>query len=279
MFFNSTLETVALGTGALGALAGALGTFAVLRRQSLFADAVSHAALPGIVLAFILIGVKDTLSLSLGAAITGWLGALAVLAIVRASRVPFDSALALVLSVFFGVGLLLLTAIQKNPDSRQAGLKRYLWGQAATLRMEDVRAVLYLGGLAALILFVFWKEFQLLAFDPGYAAGIGLPVALLDAGLMLLLVIAVVLGLQAVGVVLMSALVVVPAVAARPWCARLGTTVFLAGVIGGASGVIGTMLGHWLRVPTGPAIVLAVSAFVAISLSLSRLRRTVRGPA
>src|SRR4051812_28759598 len=120
MFLNSTLETVALGTGALGALSGALGSFAVLRRQSLFADAVSHAALPGVVLAFMVLGSKDPLSLALGAAFSGWLGALAVLAIVRTARVPFDSALALVLSVLFGLGLLLLTAIQKHPSTQQA---------------------------------------------------------------------------------------------------------------------------------------------------------------
>jgi manganese/zinc/iron transport system permease protein len=250
-----------------------------LRRQSLFADAVSHAALPGIVVVFIFFGVKDTLSLSLGAAVAGWIGALAVLAIVRASRVPFDSALALVLSVFFGIGLLLMTAIQKNATARQADLERYLWGQAATLRMEDVRAILYLGGLAVLVLIAFWKEFQLLAFDPGYAAGSGLPVVLLDSGLMLLLVVAVVLGLQAVGVVLMSSLVVAPAVAARPWCATLKTTVMLAGAIGGFSGVAGAMLGHALAAPTGPVIVLVVSTCVAISLALSRVRKVLRGPA
>src|SRR5207248_664230 len=125
----------------------------------------------------------------------------------------------LVLSVFFGLGLLLLTSLQKRPDYQQAGLERYLYGQAATLLMDDVRVIVILGGIAVLLLAAFWKEFQVLAFDPGFAAGIGLPVKLLDAGLMLLLVIAVVLGLQAVGVVLMSALVVAPAVAARPWCA------------------------------------------------------------
>lgn len=279
MILNSTLETVALGTGALGALAGALGTFAVLRRQSLFADAVSHAALPGVVLAFMLIGSKQPIALALGAAFSGWLGALAVLAIVRMVRVPFDGALALVLSVFFGIGLLLLTSIQKHADARQAGLERYLFGQAATMLMDDVRAILYLGGLAVLILAICWKEFQALAFDPGYAASIGLPTGLLDAGLMLLLVIAVVLGLQAVGVVLMSALVVAPAVAARPWCARLGTTVLFAGFIGGLCGFVGTLFGDWLNIPTGPAIVLVATAFVGISLALSRVRRAVRGPA
>jgi manganese/zinc/iron transport system permease protein len=271
---NYTLQTVALGTAALGAVAGGLGGFAVLRRQSLLADAISHAALPGIVLAFLLTHAKDPMTLSLGAAAAGWLGALCVLGIVRLSRVPFDGALALVLSVFFGAGLLLLTAIQKRSDASQAGLERFLFGQAATLLPEDVYAIVELGGVAVLFVLLFWKEFKLLTFDPAYAAGLGFPVIMLDACLMLILVIAVVLGLQAVGVVLMSALVVAPAVAARQWTNRLGPMLLLAAVFGAASGVSGTFLGDALSrpgkpVPTGPTIVLVVSGLVVVSLAMT----------
>ncbi len=279
---NYTLQTVALGTATLGAVAGGLGGFAVLRRQSLLADAISHAALPGVVIAFLITHAKDPLTLSLGAAAAGWLGALCVLGIVRLSRVPFDGALALVLSVFFGAGLLLLTAIQKRADASQAGLERFLFGQAATLLPEDVRVIAGLGSVAVCCVALFWKEFKLLTFDSAYAAGIGLPVILLDAGLMLILVIAVVLGLQAVGVVLMSALVVAPAVAARQWTQRLGPMLLLAALIGAGCGVSGTFLGDWLSrpgkpVPTGPTIVLVATAMVAISLAAtwgkSRWRR------
>jgi manganese/zinc/iron transport system permease protein len=211
------------------------------------------------------------MTLSLGAAAAGWLGALAVLAIVRLSRVPFDSALALVLSVFFGLGLLLLTAIQKQPDASQAGLERFLFGQAATLLAEDVRAITILGAAALAVMMLFWKEFKLLCFDPTFAAGLGLPTVALDAAMMLLVVIAVVLGLQAVGVVLMSALVVAPAVAARQWTDRLGPMVALAALFGACSGVTGTVLADVLSragktMPTGPTIVLAATALVAVSL-------------
>jgi manganese/zinc/iron transport system permease protein len=296
-YLNYTVTTVALGTAALGAVAGALGSFAVLRRQSLLADAVSHAALPGVVIAYLMTSSKDPLTLSLGAAIAGWLGALAVLAIIRLSRVPFDSALALVLSVFFGLGLLLLTSLQKRADARQAGLERFLFGEAATLLAQDVTTIVILGSIVIGVLILGWKEFKLLAFDPGFAAGLGLPVVLLDAVLMLLLVVAIVLGLQAVGVVLMSALVVAPAVAARQWTHRLGWMVILAAIFGATSGVVGTIVGDALSkpgrpvptgpttnlvathpkpkaarstVPTGPTITLVATAIVATSLAVRR---------
>jgi manganese/zinc/iron transport system permease protein len=267
LFGNYTLRTVALGTAALGAVAGALGSFAVLRRQSLVGDAVSHAALPGIVLAYILTESKAPLILVIGAALAGWIGTLAVQAIIRASRVPFDSALGLVLSVFFGFGLLLLTWQQKRPDAGQAGLDKFLFGQAATMLAEDLRTMIVLGGAAIAVLVVFWKEFKLLAFDPNFAASLGRPIRLLDAALTGLLVVAVVLGLQCVGVVLMSALVIAPAAAARQWTDRLGVMVLLAAFFGSASGVVGAFLSNWLNTPTGPAIVLVATGFVLVSLA------------
>lgn len=278
VFDNYTLRTVALGTAALGAVSGALGCFAVLRRQSLLADAVSHAALPGVVIAYLLTHSKDSLTLSLGAAAAGWLGALAVLAIIRLSRVPFDSALAIVLSVFFGLGLLLLTALQKRSDAAQAGLERFLFGQAATILVEDVRTICILGAIALSAMLLFWKEFKLLCFDPAFAKGLGLPTTLLDSGLLLLLVMAVVLGLQAVGVVLMAALVVAPAVAARQWTHRLSWMVALASFFGASAGVVGTMVSDALSlpgrktVPTGPTIVLVATLLVAISLAANWMR-------
>src|SRR5262245_37106565 len=133
---NYTLRTVALGAAALGTVSGALGMFAVLRRQSLLGDAVSHAALPGIALAFLVTHSKGPLVLATGAALAGWAATLVVLAVVRHSRIPYDSALGMALSVFFGFGLVLLTWLQKRPDASQAGLDKYLFGQAATLLAE-----------------------------------------------------------------------------------------------------------------------------------------------
>src|SRR5262245_47409088 len=277
-FSNPTLRTVALGAALLGAVSGALGSFALLRRQSLLGDAVSHAALPGVVLAFLLTGNKAPLTLLIGATLAGWLAALAVIGIVRASRIPFDSALAGVLAVFFGVGVMLLTYLQKGgARASQAGLDRFLFGQAATLLSEDLWAMAGVGVLALAVLLVFWKEFKLLCFDPGYAASLGLPVRLLDGLLTGLMVLAIVIGLQAVGVVLMSAMLVAPAAAARQWTDRLGRMVALGALFGAAAGAGGTVLSDALsgarKVPTGPAIVLCATVWVVLSLAAARLRR------
>ncbi|HEX6913511.1 MAG TPA: metal ABC transporter permease, partial [Longimicrobium sp.] len=160
LFDDYTLRTVALGAAALGATSGALGSYAVLRKQSLLGDAISHAALPGIALAFLLTGSKAPLVLVLGAAVAGWLGTLLVMRIVNTTRIKEDSALGIVLSVFFGFGLVLLTYIQKRPDASQAGLDRFLFGQAATLLQRDVIMISALGGLALAIAALFWKEFK-----------------------------------------------------------------------------------------------------------------------
>jgi manganese/zinc/iron transport system permease protein len=277
LFSNYTLRTVALGAAALGTVSGALGAFAVLRRQSLLGDAISHAALPGIVLAFMLTGSKAPLVLVLGAALSGWAATLAVLAVVRHTRVPFDSALGTALSVFFGFGLVLLTALQKQPTASQAGLDKYLFGQAATLLAEDVRTMAALGAVAVAVLLALWKEFKLVSFDPDFAATLGLPVRTLDVLLTSLLVVAIVIGLQCVGVVLMSALVVAPGVAARQWTDRLGVMVLLAAAFGGLSGLAGTVLSDALSapgrpVPTGPTIVLVATVVVLASLAVKLAR-------
>jgi manganese/zinc/iron transport system permease protein len=267
LVFDYTLRTVALGSGALGIVSGALGSFAVLRRQSLVGDAISHAALPGIALAFLLTSSKSPLVLLIGAAIAGWVGTLLVMGIVRTSRVKFDSALGLVLSVFFGFGLMLLTFIQRRPDASQAGLDKYLFGQAATLVVKDVVTMAAVGAIALLALLFFWKEFKLLSFDPDYGATIGYPMRLLDVLLTTLIVIAIVVGLQTVGVVLMSAMIVAPAAAARQWTDRLGVMVGLSALFGALAGVTGaTVSGTTEHLPTGPTIVVVISAIVAFSL-------------
>jgi len=262
-----TLRTVALGALTLGIVSGALGAFAVLRRQSLLGDAMAHAALPGVVLAFMLTGLKSTGVLMAGATVACVLGVLLVLAIRRTTRIKEDSSLGIVLSVFFGFGLLLLSLLQREPDARQAGLNKFLFGQAATLLASDVVLMAAYGGLALLVLLLFWKEFKLLAFDRDYAASLGFNVVALEILLTFLLVIAIVIGLHAVGVVLMSAMVVAPAAAARQWTDRLGIMVALAACFGGVAGVLGTTfssLGSGLS--TGPLIVLSAGAIVVVSL-------------
>ncbi len=267
LLFDYTIRTVALGAGTLGLVSGALGTYAVLRKQSLLGDAISHAALPGIVLAFLWTGSKSPLVLVLGAAAAGWLGTLFVMSIVTATRIKEDSALGIVLSVFFGFGLVLLTFIQRRPEATKAGLDKFLFGQAATLLWSDVITMALLGAVALLIMFLCWKEFKLLSFDPDFGASLGFPIQLLDVLLTTLLVVAIVLGLQTVGVVLMSAMIVAPAAAARQWTDRLSVMTGLSAFFGVGAGVSGALLSSiTTRLPTGPTIVLCISVIVMISL-------------
>lgn len=276
LFFDYTLRTVALGAAVLGLVSGALGSFAMLRRQSLLGDAMSHAALPGVVLAFMLTGQKNPVVLMLGAGAAGIAGILLMIGITRYTRIKEDSALGIILSVFFGLGLLLLTWLQRNPDARQAGLTTFLFGQAATLLARDVIVMALFGGSALLLLLLFWKEFKLLSFDRDYGASLGYPMQGIEILLTALLVVAIVIGLQAVGVVLMSAMVVAPAAAARQWTNRLGWMVVLAALYGALAGVAGTLvssLGSGLS--TGPVIVLCASIIVVLSLLLAPNRGLV----
>lgn len=260
-------RNVLIGATLLGALGGLLGSFALLRRQSLLGDALAHAALPGVCLAFLLTGSKSPLPLFAGALLAGLLGSLLILATVRWSRIKEDSAIGIVLSVFFGVGIVLLTAIQKLPAGNQSGLDKFLFGQAATLVEEDLKVMAVLGAVVLAVVLALFKEMKLLAFDPGFGASLGLPMRRLEILMTLLLVVVVVVGLQTVGVVLIVATLITPAAAARQWTDRLGTMVALSSAIGAAAGVAGSLASSLVpRLPTGPVIVLVSSTVLIVSL-------------
>ncbi len=266
-FGDYTMRTVALGCALLGIVAGALGPFAVLRRQSLMGDAVSHAALPGIVAAFLLTGSKEPFVLLIGAAGAGWISMLAANYVTANTRVKYDAALGISLSVFFGLGMVFLTFAQRSPDAAQAGLSKFLFGQAAAMMMTDVRMLFLLGLASLMVLAIFWKEFKILSFNRDFADSLGYSTSRLDLILTSLIVIAIVIGLQTVGVVLMSALIIAPAAAARQWTDRLGAMVILSAAFGATSGIAGAAIsGLAPHIPTGPAIVLSAIAFVLISI-------------
>jgi manganese/zinc/iron transport system permease protein len=276
LFFDYTLRTVAIGTAMIGIVSGILGCFAFLRKQSLLGDAISHATLPGVVLAFILTGTKEPLALIIGGIAAGWLATLLIMGIAGNTRIKEDSALGIALSVFFGFGLMLLAFTQTMPNARQAGLDRFLFGQAAAIIERDVLTISILGVMAIAITLVFWKEFKLLSFDPEYAASLGLPVRVLDVVLTTLLVVAIVIGLQAVGVILMSAMVVAPAAAARQWTNRLGLMIFLAALFGAVSGIGGAVISSAAAgLGTGPVIVLFISGLVLLSMLFASNRGLV----
>lgn len=270
LLHDYTFQTVALGSALLGIISGVLGSFAVLRKQSLLGDGVSHAALPGVVLAFILTGSKNTEFLLFGALLSGLLATLFMLQIVKHSRIKFDSALALVLSVFFGLGMVLLTYVQKIPDSNQAGLKRFIFGQAATLLQRDVTLMLVCGAVLLILVALFWKEFKLFTFDSDFGQSIGFSPRKLNMLLSFMIVLTIIIGLQTVGVILMSAMLIAPAVAARQWTDKLSVMVVLAAVLGALSGIAGTTVSSLIpKLPTGPCIVVFISLLVLVSLLLA----------
>ncbi|MDO4711794.1 MAG: iron chelate uptake ABC transporter family permease subunit [Peptostreptococcaceae bacterium] len=261
-----TFRIVALGSCMLGIISGVLGCFSVLRKQSLLGDGVSHSALPGIVLVFILTLSKHTELLLLGALISGLLSTFFMLVIVRNTRIKFDSALALCMSVFFGAGMVLLTYVQKLPNSNQAGLSRFIFGQASTLLRRDIDIMLVCGAILLLLVILFWKEFKVFAFDSDYAQSLGFDVQKLNILLSFMIVLAIIIGLQSVGVILMSAMLITPAVSARQWTNKLSVMVFLAAVFGGVSGVVGTMASSMIsKMPTGPSIVVCISLIASFS--------------
>lgn len=262
-----TIQNVVIGAALLGLISGVLGSFAVLRKQSLLGDTLSHAALPGVCLGFIVAGTRQMGSILVGALVTGTLAALLVLLLTRNSRLKTDAGLGIALSLFFAFGVVLLTYIQGMNNASQGGLDSFLFGQAAATLRSDLWVM---GGItmAALVLVTaLWKEFKLVSFDPQFAASSGLPVVTLEVVLTVMVSLAVVVGLQMVGVVLMASMVIAPAVAARQWSHRLGSMVTLAAVIGVASGVGGALLSALGRgLATGPLIILSVSTIVVISL-------------
>ncbi|MCG8474148.1 MAG: metal ABC transporter permease [Cytophagales bacterium] len=266
LFTDYTLRTITLGTALLGAVCGMLGSFAVLRKQSLLGDAISHAALPGIALAFIIMQTKNTSAFLLGALISGLAGTFWIRSIVKNTHLKSDTALGLILSLFFGFGMLLMTYIQKMPNANQAGLEKYLFGQAATLVESDIWLMFWVTLGALIILLLFWKEFKILLFDPEYTLTLGFNTRFIDVLMTSFMVLAIVLGLQTVGVVLMSAMLLAPAAAARQWTDKLWVMIVLAALFGAMSGIGGTAVSaSYNNLSTGPVIVLVAAGFVGIS--------------
>ena len=264
---DPNLAWILMGTMLLGISSGVIGCFAYLRKQALMGDALSHAALPGVCIAFMLTGMKSIPVFLVGAVIAGIISTFAIGYITRESRIKQDAALGIILTVFFGLGIMLLTKIQHGNYGNQSGLDTFLFGQAAGMVHSDVTAMAILCVLLIVATTLFFKEFKLVSFDPGFAKGIGLPVKWLEQAIMLLVVVAVVAGIQAVGVVLMSALLITPAVAARYWTNKLHVMVFLSGLFGAVSGLAGSLLSTMAsNMPTGPLVVLSATFLFVVSL-------------
>jgi manganese/zinc/iron transport system permease protein len=271
-------RVVLAGACLFGAAAGLAGTFLLLRKRSLLGDTLGHATLPGITFAFLMaesfgFSPRSFAWLALGATISGVTGMGAVLMIRKMSRLKDDAALAIVLSVFFGAGIAMLSAIQQLPGGQAAGLERLIYGNPASMTASDAWFVLAASLLVALVCGCLLKEFTLLCFDEAYAMTVGWPVRPLDALLMGLVVLVTIVGLQTVGILLVVALLVIPPAAARFWSDDLRTVTLVAAAVGGISAVVGVLSSALLPgLPTGALIVLSAALFFGISFLLGKKR-------
>ncbi len=271
LFKDPNVAWVVAGITCITAAAAIVGTFTLLRKQALVGDAISHAILPGVCLAFMITQTKHPIVLLLGASISGWLGLISINYLSEKTKLKGDAALALVLSVFYGLGIVLLTSIQSSGKAAQAGLDKFLFGKAAALVQQDALTFAVFGLILIGIVIALYQPFKLVVFDREFAQAKGLPVPSLEILLSILTVSAIALGIQAVGVVLMASLLIAPAAAARYWTHQLGWMLLLSTFFAVLSGLIGTYISYTTpRMPTGPWIVSILSVFALASVFLGR---------
>ncbi|MGF1649451.1 MAG: metal ABC transporter permease [Hyphomicrobiaceae bacterium] len=272
---------VAIGATLLGVGAGAIGSFLFLRRRALVADAVAHAALPGLATAFLLavtLGLdgRNLVVLMFGALCGGALGLAVIEGITRATRLGEDVAIGAVISVFFGFGIVLLTVIQALPFGRQAGLENFLLGSTAGLLTSDLHLIAAASAVVVAAALILRQPLKIVAFDPAFARAIGIDVVWIDRALLLLVMAITVIGLRFVGLVLIVALLIIPAASARFWSNDADRVALISAVLGGVAGYLGVVISLVSpKVPTGPVIVLLAAAMFAVSLVLGTARGLV----
>ncbi|SEK79456.1 metal ABC transporter permease [Parapedobacter koreensis] len=265
-FSDPNVRYVVLGNVLLAASAAMVGAFILLQKKALVGDAVSHAVLPGVCAAFLFSGSKNTALMLIGAFVSGWLALITIDYIAAKSKIKKDAAIGLVLSVFFGTGMVMMTYIQQSGNAAQSGLDHFIFGNAATLVGADLVVFSILAAVLLLAVGVFFKAFALVAFDKPYAEALGYPVRRLDLLLTSLTVLAVVTGITAVGVVLMAAMLVTPAAAARYWTDNIRRMVGIAVAFGVFAGLSGAYISYVApAMPTGPWMVVVSSAIAFFS--------------
>src|SRR5690606_25859316 len=269
-FQDPNVVLVVVGISLLSVSAAMVGTFTFLDKKALIGDAISHAVLPGVCLAFMLAGSKNPYWIVVGAFATGALATYAISWVSQQTKLKEDTIIASVLSVFFGIGIVLMTKLQQTGNAALSGLDHFLFGNAISIIGEDILVYATLALATILAILIFYKEFQLLIFNRDFATVIGLPVKRLEFLFNSLMVLAVVTGIQAIGVVLMAAFLITPAAAAKFWTDRLGAMLFIAVVIALFSGISGAYISFVLpNMPTGPWVVVVLSLLAFLSFFFS----------
>jgi manganese/zinc/iron transport system permease protein len=259
-----------LGSCVIGGISGVMGSFVFLREQTLIGDAIAHAVFPGIIGAFIVTQSTSPYILMIGGFCAGVIAVFCIYLLHRCTNIKYDAVLGIILSVFFGIGLVLLTMVQKMPLSQQSILNKFLFGSAATQLTSDVVAIVGTAASILVLLIVFWKEFLLCAYDRMYAQTIGYSVIVYELLLYAMLIVMITVGLYTVGVILMSSMLIAPAVAARQWTYSVHTMASLAFVIGASASFGGIYISSSMEhMPAGPCIILVTSSMAIISLLLA----------
>lgn len=269
-FQNPTLQIIAIGIFFLSISSAMVGCFSFLRKQSLIGDAVAHGVLPGICLSYLLFENKNIYVLLWGASITAWLSITTIQFISNRSKIDKDTSMGIILSVFFGFGIVLLTIIQGKSAYAQAGLDKFIFGKAASMIDTDVITIVIISVLIIITIILLYKNFLIVSFDENFAKTIGLKVELFKFILTMMTVLVIVIGIQSVGIVLISALLITPPVTARFWTNNLKFMILLACLFSIISGFGGTYISYtYENMPTGPWIVVFMSVFAFISFALA----------
>ena len=275
-FSDPNVRYVVLGTVLLSASAAMVGAFILLQKKALVGDAVAHSVLPGICTAFLFSGTKSIPLMLTGAFISGWLALIAIDYLVAHSKIKKDAAIGLVLSVFFGAGIVMMTYIQQSGNAAQSGLDTFIFGKAAALVGSDLLVFSLLAMVILITVSLFFKTFTLIAFDRSFAQALGYPVKRLDLLLTSLTVLAVVTGITAVGVVLMAAMLITPPAAARYWTNNIRHMVAIAVAIGAFAGLTGAYISYVApAMPTGPWMVVVSSLIAFVSFFFAPRRGIV----
>ncbi|SKC66562.1 manganese/zinc/iron transport system permease protein [[Eubacterium] yurii] len=269
LLFQYSFIVVALGTMCLAMSTGIVGTISILKRQSLIGDAVGHASFPGIVLAFIIAGRKDSLTLMSGAIIAGVCAFFIIQYIVNSSKLEADTTMAVILSAMFGFGMVLKSYIQGNSSfsGSQAGLANYIFGQAAYMLKEDVIIIFSVSIVSILLFLIFFKEIKIHVFDEAYAETLGIKKNIISVLIIIITMLLIAAGLKAVGVVLISSMLITPGVIGMQWSKRYESVLIIAAISGALSALIGTSVSTLVKgMSTGPSIILCMTAIAFLSV-------------
>lgn len=266
-----TFLVVAFGTVILSIASAIIGSVSVIKGQSLIGDAIGHATFPGVVLAFMLFNIMETYVLVVGAMLMGILAFLLIQKVTDSSKVTLDSALALVLSGFFGLGMALKSYVQGNSSfSSTQGIDGFIFGQAAYMLKSDVYLIITASVISLVIFFAFYEQLKIFVFDSIYARTIGINIKSMNMLVLIMTIGLISVGLKAVGAVLIVNILIAPAVVGQLWSNRFGAVLAIAAVVGGISAFIGTYISTaFTGIATGPAIILSLSFFVVISILFS----------